>query len=197
LEATIAMNVTDQSVWTEHITARAARNVARELKKAGYKSATRQNCRGYIINVAQYFEPGDVEARQILLRLICEAAGIQPKNRKSLIAPPVALPAMRTEMKVKVILSTKLIIGDGTFVAENITKTQAQAWVDDGGFENFCGHETVRILSIEPSSHRGNCNSYDEALAITPKSRLEFGREYSIDEIESIGVSFTLIRKIE
>jgi hypothetical protein len=71
---------TEQSVWTEHITARAARKVARELKKAGYRTATRQNCRGYVINVARYFEPGDVEARTGLLRLICEVAGIQPRK---------------------------------------------------------------------------------------------------------------------
>ncbi len=70
----------EKNVWTEHITARAARKVARVLKKAGYGTATRENCRGYVINVAQYFEPGDVEARKNVLRLICEAAGIQPKR---------------------------------------------------------------------------------------------------------------------
>jgi len=72
--------VREQSVWTEHITARAARDVARALKEAGYGKATRENCRGYVINVARYFEPGDTEARHKLLRLICEAAGIQPKR---------------------------------------------------------------------------------------------------------------------
>lgn len=70
----------ENSVWTEFITARAARAVARELKKAGYGSATRENCRGYVINVARYFEPGDVEERNKLLRLICKAAGLQPKR---------------------------------------------------------------------------------------------------------------------
>lgn len=71
----------DKSVWTEFITARDARKVAAALKVAGYKTANRENCRGYVINVAKYFEPGDIEARQEVLRLICEAAGIQPKRQ--------------------------------------------------------------------------------------------------------------------
>jgi hypothetical protein len=70
----------EKSVWTEFITARAARKVAAALKAAGYGTATRQNCRGYVINVARYFEPGDESERQNLLRLICEAAEIQPKR---------------------------------------------------------------------------------------------------------------------
>lgn len=69
----------EKSVWTEFLTARDARKVAAALKVAGYKTANRENCRGYVINVAQYFEPGDATERQTLLRLICEAAGLQPK----------------------------------------------------------------------------------------------------------------------
>lgn len=65
---------------TDIITARAARKVATALKAAGYKTATRENCHNYVINVASYFEPGDTEVRQKLLRLICETAGIQPKQ---------------------------------------------------------------------------------------------------------------------
>lgn len=71
---------TEHSVWTEMITARDARRVAAAMKAAGYRTATRENCRGYVINIARYFEPGDIEARQGLLRLICETAGIQPKR---------------------------------------------------------------------------------------------------------------------
>lgn len=70
----------EKSVWTEFLSARDARKVARALKGAGYKTATRENCHEYVINIARYFEPGDVEARQRVLRLICEAAGIQPKS---------------------------------------------------------------------------------------------------------------------
>lgn len=70
----------EKSVWTQFITARAARNVAKALTEAGYIGATRENCHNYVINVASYFEPGDTEVRQKLLRLICETAGIQPKQ---------------------------------------------------------------------------------------------------------------------
>jgi len=72
--------LTDKSVWTEFITARDARKVATALKAAGYKTANRDICHNYVINVAEYFEPDDTEARQKLLRLICETAGIQPNR---------------------------------------------------------------------------------------------------------------------
>lgn len=74
------MNVTEQSVWTEHLSARQARKVARALREAGYKTATIERCRGHVINVAAYFEPGDPTARRGVLRIICEAAGIQPRT---------------------------------------------------------------------------------------------------------------------
>jgi hypothetical protein len=72
--------VTEQSVWTTYLTARQARNVARELKKAGYGTATIANCREYVINLATRLEPGDPAARRKVLRIICEAAGIQPRS---------------------------------------------------------------------------------------------------------------------
>jgi len=68
----------EQSVWTGYIGARNARKVARALKSAGYGTATIAGCRGYIMNIANYFEPGDVAARHDVLDIICEAAGIQP-----------------------------------------------------------------------------------------------------------------------
>ena len=70
----------EKSVWTEYLTARAARRVAAALKEAGYGTATRLNCRGYVINVASYFEPGDAVERSKVLRVICGAAGIQPNS---------------------------------------------------------------------------------------------------------------------
>lgn len=71
-----------QSVWTGFISARNARKVARALKAAGYGTATIERCRGYIMNIANYFEPGDVAARHIVLDIICEAAGIQPRGEE-------------------------------------------------------------------------------------------------------------------
>jgi len=69
----------EKSVWTESISERKARKVARALKGAGYTSATIAKCRGYVVNVAQYFEPGDAAARRQLIGVICQAAGIQPR----------------------------------------------------------------------------------------------------------------------
>jgi hypothetical protein len=70
----------EKSVWTEYVSARAARRVARALKNAGYSTATIAKCRGYAINIARYFEPGNAQACQELLDLICQAAGIQPRR---------------------------------------------------------------------------------------------------------------------
>jgi len=69
----------EKSVWTEFVTARAARRVAAALKAAGYGTATREICHNYVITIARHFEPGDAQERSKLLRLICETAGIQPK----------------------------------------------------------------------------------------------------------------------
>jgi hypothetical protein len=71
----------EHSIWTEFISARQARNVARALKAAGYGTATIERCRGYAINIAAYFEPGDTEARSRLLDIICAAAGLQPPRK--------------------------------------------------------------------------------------------------------------------
>lgn len=99
-------------------------------------------------------------------------------------------------MKKRVVLSTKLIIGNGSFDSIPITRQQAEEWLAMGDFENFSGHQTVKILGIEPATSREQCTGYDEALVIKPKSRLEFGREYSLLEIEKIGVEFVLIRRV-
>lgn len=94
----------------------------------------------------------------------------------------------------KVILSTKLLIGEGSFTAKRITKDEAVAWLDST-VVNYCGHESVKIIGLEPSKSREMCSGYDEALAINAKARLE-RREYTQEEIEEIGVEFTLITKI-
>lgn len=73
----------EQSVWTEYISARQARDVARALRAAGYATATIAKCREYVINVARYFEPSDAQARERVLGIICEAAHIQPRKEQA------------------------------------------------------------------------------------------------------------------
>lgn len=97
--------------------------------------------------------------------------------------------------KKAVILSAPILIGEGIFKAKILTQAEAQAWVDEKAPQNFCGHETTRVLNVEPMKGRDQCLSYTEALVISPEARLEFGREYTKDEIMKIGVKFTLIRK--
>lgn len=100
-------------------------------------------------------------------------------------------------MKVKVILSSPILIEDGKFERKTISREQAQRWVLENGPLNFCGHEATKILGVEPATKRENSPGYSQALIIIPNERLEFGREYTKKEIEEIGVTFVLIEKMQ
>jgi hypothetical protein len=97
----------------------------------------------------------------------------------------------------KVILSTALVLGDGLFRSESISLDQAKAWIVSNRPQNFCGHQTVKVLGVEPAQTREVCKGYDQALCLSAKGRLEFGREYTAEEIMEVGVDFRLITRIE
>jgi len=86
---------------------------------------------------------------------------------------------------------------DGLFDSRAISQKEAQEWLSQGPVENFCGHQTVRLFGLEPDRDRFHqAKGYDEALALKAKARLEFGREYTLEEIQAIGVEFRLTRKV-
>lgn len=95
-------------------------------------------------------------------------------------------------MKI-VILSTSLILETGKFSCREITLTEAQTLARTA--ENFVTHSTVRILGVEPTESRKPCAKYDAAIVLKVNGRIEFGKEYSIEEIEEIGYSIWLITK--
>lgn len=97
---------------------------------------------------------------------------------------------------MQVILSAPILIEDGMFTRNTISQKKAQKWVDRNGPVNFSGHQTTKILGVEPAATREITPGYDEALIISPNSRLEFGREYTKREIEEIGVTFCMITKV-
>jgi hypothetical protein len=67
------------SVLMEKLTEREARSTAAMLKRIGYKRAIIDDCRKRSpIEIAQYFEPLDEEARNELVKRIAQAAGLQP-----------------------------------------------------------------------------------------------------------------------
>lgn len=94
----------------------------------------------------------------------------------------------------KVILSTKLMLNQGVFLSREISLEEAKKWAQDNNPRNYCGHETVKILGLQPAVTRETCQGYSEALCLAVNGRLEFGREYSIEEIQEIGVIFTLVK---
>ena len=93
----------------------------------------------------------------------------------------------------KAILSAPLLLEEGTFTMKEISLEEAREWAVDA--DNFCGHQTVKVIGVDPSQTRGVCQGYDEALAPKPNGRLEFGREYTIEEILEIGVTPMLISR--
>lgn len=94
----------------------------------------------------------------------------------------------------KAILSAPLLLEEGNFTAKVITLGQAREWAKDA--DNFCGHQTVRAIGVDPSQTRGVCHGFDEGLALKPNGRLEFGKEYTVEEILEIGVTPFLISKV-
>jgi hypothetical protein len=97
----------------------------------------------------------------------------------------------------KVVLSTALVIGEGVFTVENISLEEAQLWVLTENPWNFCGHITVKLVGMEPATHREQCEEYEEALVLKPLGRLEFGREYSVEELLKVGVQPMMITKVK
>jgi hypothetical protein len=73
---------------------------------------------------------------------------------------------------------------------------EAQKWVDENQPVNFCGHMTVKALGLEPAQTRAVCESYSHALVLKPMGRLDFGREYTLEEVLQIGVTAYLISKL-
>ena len=99
----------------------------------------------------------------------------------------------RDPMDSCVILSTPLLLMDGVYRRRTISLEEAVDWVAAHSPKNFCGHQTVKILGIEPSTSREACQGFTEALCLKPKGRLDFGREYSLAEIQAVGVEFVLL----
>ena len=96
-----------------------------------------------------------------------------------------------------VILSTTMLIDEGNYVMEELHLGVAREWVRRNHPVNFSAHQTVKLLDIEPATSREQCKTYDQALVLKPASRLEFGKEYSLEEIEQIGVTAYLISRTD
>ena len=96
-----------------------------------------------------------------------------------------------------VILSSPLVLERDLYSVSELSLEEAKRWVKERKPTNYCSHQTVKVLGLEPAQSREACNGYDEALCLKPVGRLEFGREYSRQEILKIGVTPILIKKID
>ena len=99
---------------------------------------------------------------------------------------------------MNVILSSPLLLTAGTFKSETISLTEAIIWVNDNNPTCYSAHATVGLLGIDATSvPRNDCESYRQALILKPNKRLEFCKEYSLDEIAEIGVTCMLITNLD
>lgn len=103
---------------------------------------------------------------------------------------------MNNQSPKVVILSTPMVITEGLYEMKEIDLFVAKKIIEKHKVENYVGHETVKILGLTPSKERKECEDYDIAIIIKPKKRLEFGKEYSIEEIEKIGYNIYKVQKI-
>lgn len=99
-------------------------------------------------------------------------------------------------MTTRVILSTPMLLTEGTFEMKEISLEEAKAWVAEYNPVNYVGHQTVKVLGLEPATSRDACTGYAQALSLKVNGRVEFGKEYSVEDIMSIGVSCFLITDI-
>lgn len=97
---------------------------------------------------------------------------------------------------MKAILSSSIVFEAGVFEVERWTLHEAREWVKKNNPTCFSTHDTVRVLGVEPAKSRLACNSYVEALCVKPNERLDFAKQYTISEIEEIGVKCFYIRKV-
>jgi len=91
---------------------------------------------------------------------------------------------------MKVVIVSAFIPCEGIYEIKRISKDEAIDLINKNELAGiYTNHQTIKILGLEPCQGRPifNPNGDEIQLWIKPKGRLEFGREYSIEEIEEIG----------
>ena len=94
-----------------------------------------------------------------------------------------------------VVLSSPMLLEVGNFNMVELSIEQATQWVEEFSPKNYVGHSTSLIVGLAPATTREVCSVYDQALALKPQGRLEFGREYTKQELLEVGISCFLITK--
>ena len=93
------------------------------------------------------------------------------------------------------ILSSPILLEDGTFHRAEITLDQAKTLINAFDTTNYTQHSSCLLLGVEPAKERVTCESYDVAIVVKPNTRLQYGREYTVEEIEDIGYKIVVIWK--
>ena len=100
-----------------------------------------------------------------------------------------------------VIFSTTLMPSDGIWERRTTTLQAAKeelAVLKAQGIEPVCfsQHQTVKLFGVSPATGREQCQDFDLAFVARPLFRTEFGKEYSLEEIEDGGYEVVRVAKI-
>ncbi len=90
----------------------------------------------------------------------------------------------------KLAITSAFIPVEGTFQFRIISKEEAINLIKNNDLIGvFTSHQTIKVLGLKPCQGRPiyNPELNHIQLWIKPKGRLEFGKEYTLDEIEAIG----------
>ena len=91
---------------------------------------------------------------------------------------------------MKVSVTSAFIPVEGKFEFRVVTKEEAKKISKENELVGvYTGHQTVKVLGLTPAEGRPVYTPEPThiQLWIKPHGRLEFGREYSLEEIETIG----------
>ena len=91
---------------------------------------------------------------------------------------------------MKIVIVSAFIPAEGIYEIKKVNKDEAIKNINENELVGiYTNHQTIKILGLEPCNGRPvfNPTGKEIQLWIKPKGRLEFGREYSIEEIEEIG----------
>jgi len=102
-------------------------------------------------------------------------------------------------MTKTVVVVSAFIPAPGKWNIQELTLEESKKLVEKAdNVEVYTQHQTVKLIGLEPDSQRKTYSPNGEIqLWLKPNSRLEFGREYSLEELQEIGVTPYLAIPIE
>ena len=98
----------------------------------------------------------------------------------------------------KISVVSSFIPAEGRWDIKKISLEEAKNLLQGAEVAVYSGHQTVKILGLSPAEGRPIYVPAGETqLWVKPKGRLDFGREYTAEEIEQIGYDIFVAEPVE